>query len=1117
MLSDSVHVARRFQKSIHIESDHSEFNSLDGFVCPKSSTDVLISLARHVSKTGHCAFTWTGPYGCGKSSLVLALSALLSGDKKRVEKAKESIGQKTASIILNNLPPKLNGWTTIPVVGRRSNASQMIGEALSNYPLPKKIRRRKWSDDKVVSTLVEISNHQPENNGGVILFIDEMGKFLEAAANEETDVYIFQLLAEAASRSQGRLIIVGILHQAFNEYAHRIAREMREEWSKIQGRFVDLPLNVAGEEHIEIISKAIVNEKKISRRNRSFKVVASEIRKHRPGTSYTLEELLAKCWPLHPVVTCLLGPVSKRSFGQNQRSVFSFLTSAEPDGFQDFINNSYKNKIYEPDRLWNYLRINLESSILASPDGHRWAMATDAIERCEALGGDNIHLSLIKSIALIDLFKERSGLLPTINVLSICVNRYTKKKIHQAINQIKQWSLVVFRKHSNSFAIFAGSDFDMEQALDQTLPQIREIDFTTLNRLTDLRPILAKKHYHETGTLRWFDITLVPLNKITDYVQNFKPKTGEIGAFIVAIPTEGETIKEASKICERAILQENEWITVIGLSDCAWKVSNVARELLALNEIQEINPNLAGDLVAQSELQARITVLQGEVEFEIWQSLRNATWLGIKQKLNRQNYAELSIIASKLANKKYPNSPKISNELINRIKPSVSAIAAQNTLLRAMITNEGKPRLGIEGYSAASGLFVSLLEKTKLYRKTGEKYQFSTPSRNNSAKLYKLWQAMKKYLRNNEERTISINELYHIWSKPPFGVKKGLLPILIVAFILSNRDKVALYRDKIFQSHFKDIDVEVLARNPQDIQLRWMDLSSTSQLLLSSMAEVVRKIDTSNELKNLEPLDVARGLIAIYDRLHPWTKRTSQLSTNGIKVREMFKHANDPNKFLFDDIPTAFGNQSSLEGSLELANIVKNVRRGLNELVKLYPSMLQRLLDLLLSELQVPNSSSQVLAELRDRAININQLGGDFRLNAFINRISTFYGSEDNIESIASLAANKPPRNWTDLDVDRAKVELTDFSQQFIRVENFARVKGRQDKRHAIAVVVGLNGKPEPNFTEFEVTDGERKSVNEIIAQLEKVIDKDNKQDQRLVLAALAEVSSNYINYLAKC
>jgi hypothetical protein len=96
-----------------------------------------------------------------------------------------------------------------------------------------------------------------------------------------------------------------------------------------------------------------------------------------------LPDRLDRCWPLHPATAALLGPVSRRRFGQNERSTFAFLNSSEPEGFQDFLRVVPVDDLatFEPARLWDYLQINLEPAILASPDGHRWAQGAEAVER----------------------------------------------------------------------------------------------------------------------------------------------------------------------------------------------------------------------------------------------------------------------------------------------------------------------------------------------------------------------------------------------------------------------------------------------------------------------------------------------------------------------------------------------------------------------------------------------------------------------------------------------------------------------------------------------------------------------------------------------------------------
>src|SRR5690606_24807 len=112
---------------------------------------------------------------------------------------------------------------------------------------------------------------------GLVLIIDEMGKFLEHAALDGGDVHVFQELAEMSTRSDGRLLIVGILHQAFDEYAHRLSRQARDEWLKVQGRFVDLSISLAGDEQIELIARAIQAPGYVNTIDEAARVVATTI------------------------------------------------------------------------------------------------------------------------------------------------------------------------------------------------------------------------------------------------------------------------------------------------------------------------------------------------------------------------------------------------------------------------------------------------------------------------------------------------------------------------------------------------------------------------------------------------------------------------------------------------------------------------------------------------------------------------------------------------------------------------------------------------------------------------------------------------------------------------
>lgn len=704
-LAERVRVAPRFQRAIRIDTDLDDPHALEGFVCPQSAAEVLLTMGRHVSQTGHAAFTWTGPYGSGKSSLVVALNAVLNGDLRRRARAAEIVGRKAVTALWKLLPPQSKGWEMLPVVGRRSPPVETIGDALVAAGFRRK-PRVPWSERKLLEALSEVAAEQPKSRGGLIVVVDEMGKFLEGAAAERTDIFFFQQVAELASRSRGRLIFVGILHQAFEEYAHRLSREQRDEWSKVQGRFVDLLVDTAQEEQLELLARAIQSNG-LRRGNRgSTPAVAECVAAARGVDARDVSSILDRCRPLHPVVAALLGPLSRRRFGQNQRSVFGFLNSGEPHGFQEFLRNGGDADTYDAPRLWDYLRSNLEPSILASPDGHRWSSAVEVVERCEAAQGERVHVDLLKAVALIDLFRERSGLSATSAVLEHCLASSSPAEVHSALGTLGERSMIVFRRHLNAYAVYAGSDFDIDAALDRRLSSAPQIDFAALRSLAAFQPVVAKRHYHETGSLRWLDVELLPLSDLAQRVRRHRPGKEAMGSLLLTVPTEGETHEAACDAAKEALSAADQDI-VVGMSPQAAKVLEFAREATALEGIREESPELAGDPVARREMTARLSAAQSQLENSLRTVLDTTVWMRHGRKDRMLSAASLSALASEIADAKYPSAPRLFNELLNRVRPSTNANAAKNLLLKAMVTKEGQPRLGMTGFPAEAGLFIA--------------------------------------------------------------------------------------------------------------------------------------------------------------------------------------------------------------------------------------------------------------------------------------------------------------------------------------------------------------------------------------------------------------------------
>jgi hypothetical protein len=979
-------------------------------------------------------------------------------------------------------------------VGRRSDPVPDIADSLEQARRRDGGNRgRPRGEVKTGRELVERLVHEAaaRPRDGVLLIIDELGKFLEGAAAEGGDIYFFQELAEAAARSKGRLVIVGILHQAFEQYAARLGREVRDEWAKIQGRFTDVPLIAGVDEVIDLLGRAIVARAPHSGTAATTEAIAKSMRSRRSSIPPDLGARLDRCWPLHSVTAAVLGPMSRRRFGQNERSVFGFLTSAEPGGFQEFLRDTpaKADAQFGPDRFWDYLRINLEPAILASNDSHRWAQSVDAVERCEARGSP-LHVKLAKAIALVDMFRNGSGLAADRVTLGACAPEEDKKTVDAALADLERWSVGVFRKHLGAWSIYAGSDFDIDGAVAVAIAQAAEIDLKRLAKLAGLQPVLAKRHYHETGTLRWFQSELVHLSELAKVVGRSGDASGH---FLLAIPAGDDNHKIALSKCQEASAEASEHLVAVGLPRNAFRVRDLGRELIALETVRTTRPELDGDSVARREIAARMAAVSAELQEELRVGFADADWHVDGEQVELPAGSSLARLASDLSDRRYDKAPKIHSELINRQRPSSNTQAGVRDLLKAMIAAPDKPFLGIEGFPVQRGLYSTVIEAAGVHRDRGEGgYGFGHPSQTKAGRTFKpAWDAAERLFAEGQS-PVPLTELYKLWEQPPFGLRRGVMPVLALSFVMANRHQFAVYCQGKFQSEIDNYLLDIMLQDESYVALRRVNLDGFRGKILSAVAAAV-KAATGQDCPE-EALEVARRLVRFTRDLPAWTRKTLGLSNATGEVRRVLLQADDPHKALFVDLPAIFGDEEGATAA--------GIQAALRELSAAYPTMLRDLSRKMLNALG--HHTEGDLDDVRQRAGVVADLTGDLRVDAFATRLATYRGVPEDVEAIASLALERPPRDWTDRDPDQAALALADFALKFRHAETLARVKGRSPSRDAMAFVIGTGEAGQAVMEEFEVAERDRPQISTLARALADVLDRSGA-DRNIILAALAE------------
>ncbi len=1096
-LSEHVTVNRQFLRSVRLDADLGRVDAMQGYILQPSAQALLESTAKHLLLTQQRAFTWTGPYGGGKSSLALALASLAGGDNAVRKAARAALSVSSGDGIQKFFGTKMP-WVVLPVVGKRTSVIDEIGAAIDVRL--RGMRGRKPQHDghrDVVTELVRAAETR-KDIGGVLVIIDELGKFLEHAAHSGEDIGFYQELAEAASRCNGNLVVIGVLHQAFEQYALRLGQSAQQEWGKVQGRYVDIPLVAGSDEMVSLIGRALHVEYQHTSSIKIAERVAKVIRNRRPSAASDIKELLDDCWPLHPVTAAMLGPASKKRFGQNERSVFSFLASAEPLGFTEVLGglDVSPTSYYRPSQFWDYLRTNFEPAILASSDGHRWAACAEAIERTESRFSA-LHVALVKTIGLIELLRNGSGLAAEKDLLASCVESPNAKSVEEALNELASSSIVIFRKHLGAYGVYAGSDFDIEAAIRNAKSHLGPHDLSKLGDLVDLGPVTARRHYWNTGAMRWFSRTIIQEDQAHTYIEKFEPSGSQCGEFILVLGDHRHDVQARDRIAKSlSKIGEGKGL-LVGAPNNADRIEDLVAELAALEYVRENSRELDSDSIAMREITARLQATRSILSDELRDAFHNATWHYDGRIKKHAPNEGLSHLASDIAETIYKDSPHIHSELVNRNTLSSNAAKAQRELLHAMLTQASEPNLGYTTFSADAGLYRTVVRPLGLHREKKGVGYFSDPSgTDRSESMLPAWEAAKALILKSD-RIVGLPELYDVWTKPPFGIKAGLLPIFALAFFMAYRNHLALYIEGAFTPDVTEAHVDEWLQDPRRIGWRFVRIETTERKMLEALSTALSK--RLGTVVAADALESARALVALVFQLPPWTRRTDSLSSESKEVRQLLATASDPHKVLFADLPLVLNTRDPVQLAQKIAAITGELTEAFGLRLRSVEKRLFQALD-----------HQGNFAQLNARGTTVSGVGADFKLDAFATRLSGYSGSLVDIEGLLMLALGKPSKDWNDREVDAGEIQLLSWAMEFRRLESLAEVRGRPATRRAIGVVFG--SKKTVTGT-FDVSESDSLAVqtlaNELLAKMAT-----GHLKREIFLAAIAEVGATIFENL---
>lgn len=1036
-LNQTISIKSSLAKSINLDRDRTANELLSSYIITATALQNISNIAQACNQANsNKAWSLIGSYGSGKSSFALYLSHLLNHPKAKFSQLAmdklQAANPDFKQTISNHLQGS-NGYCSVLITGYPESFIKSFLKALKasiiDYYAP-----LKFNDDKncahidsllsaneiklstVMALVINIQNTIKKSGGkGLLIVIDELGKFLEYAARHESDdIFLLQTLAEATYKNN--ILLFVLLHQSFAQYGKNLSNKLKNEWTKIQGRYEVLSFIETTTQSLHIMGQVFSNNIK----PKAFEPIKNKIKKITKILKDNLllpislerefaSELFINCYPLHPITSLLL-PILCQKIAQNERTLFNYLGSNEPLALVEKIKHLAIGEFIMPNDIFDYF---LTGQILSN-DFQTQRTIFEVNTAIEHITDETLaQVNLVKTIGLLNIAGAPCA---SKTLLMLC-----DKFFVQNINKLTKKSIVNYRKFNNEYRIWQGSDFDLNAALDNQVAQLSVFNIANdLNDSAIFLPFVAKRYSIEKHSLFYFEPFFINISEYKD-----KEKETNNPRIIFCLSDD----REDKKIFKDGLIRHFSNQDICVFLNNSKEIKQASRHRIALENIHKQNAVIQQDPVIQREFKLYLANAK-RTELSLLNQIINKPhqylWYQDKILKSIENKRQIQKLLSDTLDRIYCHTPIIKNELINRNNPSAQANAGRKKLLLALLENYDKEDLAIELYPAEKSMYRAILKDSGIHQEKDGKWQIQPPI---NKKYLKVWQRIEDFFNTTQQQAKDFSELNEALIAPPFGIKKPILPIFYMAVYLFNKDEMAVYEDRFYVPYFTAEHLERFLKRQNNFTFQQFKIEGIKQ---SFIQEYEKSLLDGKKAPNAPAL--FRAMEVFMKDIPLFTKQTNSICETAIKVRDAFKNNKSPQDLLFKKLPEACGfSHQNADGFGE------KLKQALQDIKNAYPKMLNGQIGILAEKLEIQRlekNKGKIKTKLVEYGQTLEAYTIDQETTKFINALSSSYGDINNYFERVLLSVNdKLPKNWTDSDNDFVKQKLSEHIKLIINLD----------------------------------------------------------------------------------
>lgn len=1131
-ISELFHIRTQFLRSVHLERDFHDPSALSNYIVTDFVRACMERIVHGVKPhSGQRAWRLTGNYGSGKSSFALLLAHWFAGLESQfpphirpvVNSQQLGVARPQYLPVLVTCSRQALGisilkslhWALSHLYGRSAKPKLLLDvqRLLNADQAP--------TDEQVFQFILKVNTHliAESKSKGLLLILDELGKFLEFAAlyPQRHDVFLLQQLAEAAARSREEpLFIIGLLHQGFTAYTDHLDQSAQREWEKVAGRFEEIVFDQPVEQVATVVAAALnVSTQEIPRAQSSELKQAMEMTlslgwfgaaRRKP-----LMESATCLYPLHPTVLPVLIRMFRR-FGQNERSLFSFLLSHEPCGLQAFSEQwDHPGALYRLHDFYDYVRMNFGHRLAAQSYRTHWNAIDAAVETFAT--DDDRELNILKTVGVLNLLND-GDLVPTEEAL-VCaiagIDHTEQQQVREAVERLRQGKRILFnRGRARGLCVWPHTSVDLEKAYEDArrATDTSQRIATFITDSLETRPLVARRHYIQTGNLRYCEVKYCSVVELPELLENHT--TDADGVIVMPLCETSVEREEAVRMAKRPELKaQPNWLIAVPppLNSLASFVQEVQRwEWVATNVLE-----LQADKYAREEVSRQQVLTRAQLEKQLqsvigWKQLNGRMqleWFHRGRSLTVTNGRQLLETVSDIFDDLYQQAPYIQNELVNRRSLSSAAAAARMRLIERMLTDMATPFLGmnVEKRPPEMSIYLSVLKQAGLHQEHGSVWRLDEPlPQQDPCRVLPVFRCMRELLLENPDSRINVATFFAELRKPPYGVRDGIIPLFFTVFAIANEKNIAFYKDGTFVREIDAETMRLLTKAPEKFEIQYCKIEGLRAELFGKLLALLEIKPLAN--RDVELIDVVKKLCMFVAQLPPYVLATQRLSPSALAVRTVILDAREPAKLLFVDLPQACGFgpiETTATISKSVQAFVKTLKNALDELRGAYPELQERMRRQIQEVFPWTGPFQVLRTALAERAEQVLLAVTEPKLRAFCLRlIDDSLPESEWLESLGSYLALKPPSRWHDAEEEMFYSELAQIAARFHRVESitFGRSKSIKNGTCVRLAITQANGIEHEQVVHF--TGEDESSMRELQAQFEMLLAK----NKRLGLAA---------------